>query len=284
MNALVDTDTGEVVQLLNSEQARELTDDIRDQLETAWTDVVQAYERQAWRALGYESWDAYTAAEFGAARLRLPREERQDVVQSLTEAGLSTRAIAAATGQSHTQVQRDRKAGGTDVPPEPTMQRNRDEVEPRFGNKVKGLDGKQYSRKQKESEDVSTSTVDRSPKAAAKRREQVAQMIGEGYRNEQIASKLGINRGTVTHIASELDIETVNSRLGRGQGTASPKLDAVADGIVQTAAPSELAVEMLTGHYQELDPDRLADWVSSLDTTIKTLRKIRNAMHKELTQ
>ncbi len=52
----------------------------------------------AWPALGYETWDAYCTAEFGTARLRLPREERQEVVASLRESGLSVRAISSATG------------------------------------------------------------------------------------------------------------------------------------------------------------------------------------------
>lgn len=98
------------------ETARYLTDRIKVALEGTWQLIAEAYVSRAWAALGYGTWDEYCTREFGTTRLRLPREERQEVVASLRESGLSTRAIAAATGQSHTQVQRD-IAGGTNVPP-----------------------------------------------------------------------------------------------------------------------------------------------------------------------
>lgn len=44
---------------------------------------------------------------FGTSRLRLPREERAEVVASLRESGLSIRAIAAATGDSRETIRRE---------------------------------------------------------------------------------------------------------------------------------------------------------------------------------
>lgn len=66
---------------------------------------------RVWLSLGYESWDAYTSTEFGATRLKLPREERQESVASLRESGLSIRAIASGLGISDQTVQRDLSAG-----------------------------------------------------------------------------------------------------------------------------------------------------------------------------
>jgi hypothetical protein len=58
--------------------------------------------------LGYATWDDYAAAEFESVRgLRMPREDRAEVVQSLRQAGLSIRAIASATGIGDKTVQRD---------------------------------------------------------------------------------------------------------------------------------------------------------------------------------
>ena len=68
---------------------------------------VKAFQGRAWVALGYESWDSYCDAEFDGGRLQLPREQRREVVASLAEAGMSTRAIAAATGMSHMTAARD---------------------------------------------------------------------------------------------------------------------------------------------------------------------------------
>lgn len=92
---------------LDAATAREITDRIKVGVEAVWTLVVDAYRGRAWLALGYTSWDDYTTREFGTARLRLPREERAETVQSLRDAGLSLRAIASATGHSQHTIIRD---------------------------------------------------------------------------------------------------------------------------------------------------------------------------------
>lgn len=71
-----------------------------DSLHTLRADIAAAYNAGDWATLGYDTWDSYVTAEFVGARLRVPRDERRELVASLREAGLSTRAIAAATGQS----------------------------------------------------------------------------------------------------------------------------------------------------------------------------------------
>lgn len=103
---------------LSATEARELTDRIKVVVGAVWELVAAAYVERAWAALGYPSWDAYCSAEFGASRLALPREDRREAVASLREHGLSTRAIASATGDSHTTVQRDisTTSTGTNVP------------------------------------------------------------------------------------------------------------------------------------------------------------------------
>ncbi|MEC3952875.1 hypothetical protein VMT65_07525 [Nocardia sp. CDC153] len=108
------TDPAAVV--VSAEAARELTDRIRTNIETAWELIKQAYVIRAWTALGYESWDAYCATEFDGARIRIPREERSEVVASMREIGMSTRAIAAATGVSDHTVRQD-LAGARNLAP-----------------------------------------------------------------------------------------------------------------------------------------------------------------------
>lgn len=92
---------------ISSSQARELTDRIRVGVEAVWELVKQAYQSRAWSVLGYDSWDDYCTREFGTSRIRLPREERQEVVASMREIGMSQRAIASATGASQSSVQRE---------------------------------------------------------------------------------------------------------------------------------------------------------------------------------
>lgn len=97
---LVDASTGEIVADCTPEEARQLTDRLRSAVAVAWDLVAEAYTSKAWAALGYETWDAYCLEEFGATHLRLPAEERTEVVRSLHAQGLTIRAIAAATGSS----------------------------------------------------------------------------------------------------------------------------------------------------------------------------------------
>ena len=97
---------------LTASQARELTDRIRVSLDGLWALVVEAFQRRAHAALGYPSWDAYCNAEFGSNRIRLPREERQETVRSLREAGLSLRAIQSATRADVKTIRRDLEGVG----------------------------------------------------------------------------------------------------------------------------------------------------------------------------
>lgn len=114
---------------LTREEAVLLTNQIQTAITVAWDLIVRAYHGRAWDALGYKSWDAYCDGEFGHSRLSLPAEERRERVRSLREQGLSTRAIASATGVSHTTARNDlATSGGKNLPPEG----------------VTGVDGKNY--------------------------------------------------------------------------------------------------------------------------------------------
>lgn len=117
--SLVNVKTGEVVADISAEDARTLTDRIKVTVESAWQMVKQAYEVRAWAVLGYDTWDDYCTREFGTSRLKLPREERQEVVASLRDSGLSTRAIAAATGLDRKTVRKEIEVGEKGPPATP---------------------------------------------------------------------------------------------------------------------------------------------------------------------
>ncbi|MFV8317180.1 hypothetical protein [Mycobacterium sp. 23] len=95
------------VAVMAAEDARVLTDRIKVGVEAVWELITRAYTERAWDALGYSSWDDYCTREFGTTRLRLPREERAEVVASLRESGLSIRAIASATNEPVMTVQNE---------------------------------------------------------------------------------------------------------------------------------------------------------------------------------
>lgn len=127
----MNADTPEVV--MTADAARELTDRIRTHLEVACELIKQAFTSRAWSALNYGSWEDYCAGEFDNARVRIPREDRAEVVASMREIGMSTRAIAAATGLGYGTVQRDLSEPSGDPNGSPDT--------------VIGLDGKQYQPK-----------------------------------------------------------------------------------------------------------------------------------------
>jgi hypothetical protein len=151
---------------LTVDEAREITQKIRQSVSVAVIQIKKAWLGRAWVALGYASWEDYKNAEFGE-HIRLPRDERQQVVGELRAAGMSMPAIASATGSSvgtvHADIGRlsELKASSRDesVVPEVIDEK---EVVQNIGtipNTVIGLDGKRYAAKKK----VPTSKPRRSP-------------------------------------------------------------------------------------------------------------------------
>jgi len=110
--------------------ARLLTERIRSSVEGTWLLIREAYTTRAHAALGYVDWDDYCAKEFGASRLQLPREERQQIVASMRESGMSTRAIGSAIGVSQATAAREARESNDSPAP------------------VIGRDGKTYSPRQ----------------------------------------------------------------------------------------------------------------------------------------
>lgn len=93
-------------------------------------DVIAAYASRDWAVLGYATWDAYLDGEFGEHRIRLPRDQRREIVAGMAQAGMSSRAIGAAIGADQSTVVRD--LGRTDA--------NASVAEPRT---VLSLDGRE---------------------------------------------------------------------------------------------------------------------------------------------
>ena len=114
--------------VISAQDARNLTDKIKAGTAALWELIKEAYASRAWASLGYASWDDYCTQEFGTSRIRLPREERREVVSSMREIGMSTRAIASATGTPRRTVRRAMSEVGHSGPPAP----------------VTGTDGKTY--------------------------------------------------------------------------------------------------------------------------------------------
>jgi hypothetical protein len=156
---------------LTAHEARELTDHIKADVEALWDLITQAYRGRAWIALNYESWDVYCIEEFGAGRLKIPREERAEIVTSLRHAGLSVRAISSATGLGRGTVHREIEPGVPNGTPEPETV-DLDVIEP---TPIKGRDGKTYPPTKPTT--VSVTVVDREPSPPGKQQPNIGFVI-----------------------------------------------------------------------------------------------------------
>lgn len=119
---------------ISAQDARNLTDKIKAGTAALWELIKEAYASRAWASLGYSSWDDYCTQEFGTSRIRLPREERREVVSSMREIGMSTRAIASATGVSQKTASRELAAA----------RESNDSPEASY-RPITGTDGKTYT-------------------------------------------------------------------------------------------------------------------------------------------
>lgn len=90
---------------LTAETARELTDRIKGAAEQLWSLLLEAHERGAWAALGYECWRDYAQAEFGMSQSR---------AYQIIDQGRVIREIAAATGSTYVEIT---EAAARDIKP-----------------------------------------------------------------------------------------------------------------------------------------------------------------------
>jgi len=161
---------------MSEASARSLTDEIRETLTVAYDKLVDAWRGRADLALGYESWDAYCAAEFTEARMLRPtHEQRLEIVATMRSEGMSTRAIASALGVGHKTVARDIKSSPvSDDTPAP----------------VTGIDGKTYTQPESEPETVEAEIVDDPKPRATPRRALTDQFFDAAHDLTKIVDRI----------------------------------------------------------------------------------------------
>jgi hypothetical protein len=92
-------------------------DMIADSTELVIPMIEEAKNGSAHQVLGYPSWTAYVADNFGGVLARLTKSERLPFVELMADQGMSTRAIATVVGVSKDTVSRDLRAGVSDETP-----------------------------------------------------------------------------------------------------------------------------------------------------------------------
>lgn len=131
---LVNAETGEIVEFdraaaeRRAQQIEARLSAIGESFTAAMQKIREAIEHRDDIALGYRSPGDYISARFGRALSGLPVEMRREAVRELTEAGMSTRAIAPIVDVTRQMVSKDRAAlaGGnrvaTSQTPEPAAE------------------------------------------------------------------------------------------------------------------------------------------------------------------
>lgn len=129
---VVNTETGELIEFDKAaaeRRAERITlrlDSIAENYRMVLPMIREAIEKRDDMALGYRSPGDYVSDRFGRSLAGLGMDVRRAVVGELTEAGLSTRAIAPVVDVTHKTVVKDAqaiRAGGTPVPPESPIDR-----------------------------------------------------------------------------------------------------------------------------------------------------------------
>jgi hypothetical protein len=133
--------SGDVIQEFTEDEARRHIDKVRGSVTVTAELVIEAWERRAWKALGYRTWEDLLEAEF--PDIGMNQSARQVLMVGLRNAGMSLRGIAKTTGASRNTVRG--QVGQIDPP---------DTV---------GTDGKTYTRS--ESHSVTETITDGEPVA-----------------------------------------------------------------------------------------------------------------------
>lgn len=257
---------------MSPEDARELTDRIKVGVGAVWELVKTAYQGGAHRALGYASWDDYCTREFGTSRIRLPKEERQEVVASLRESGLSTRAIAAATGVNRETVMRDLDEVVGNQPPDSEHTFTPVDIDPETGEvlrdeepepeRVTGIDGKSYPAKDRE--------------AVRARRKRIRELHQSGYSTAQIADAVGMTAKGVHNHLGAMGLTANRSRDKGGRNLAAG--DAI-EKFVTSIVGTPIAVRSLRP-AEAIHDARREMWLKDIDGAMKSLRSLRSALSK----
>jgi len=111
--------------------------------------------------------------------------------------------------------------------------------------------------------------------AVAERRVAVRELTERGHLMADIAERLGIGPEAVRRHAAAAGVVTVDAKLGKLRRIDPNR---VAKGIVDGAIVPEPLLELIEGHYDDLPPASLTEWIDSLGKSITVLTRFRNRL------
>lgn len=107
------------IRLITTSDVRASIKRAKQSLEKAAGEIVWQIEMEAWRTLGYSSWNAMREAEYGEAAFMVPRKDRPELQSRMKRAGLTNSEIAATMGVGQRTVERETAKWRNDHPDEP---------------------------------------------------------------------------------------------------------------------------------------------------------------------
>lgn len=99
------------MEIVTSDDVRESIRRATWSLEQAAKEIVWQVEREAWRTLGYKSWNEMREAEYGGVAVMVPRQSRPELIEQLRSAGLTQQETAATIGVTTRTIKRDEQVG-----------------------------------------------------------------------------------------------------------------------------------------------------------------------------
>lgn len=197
-------------------QASKLTEKIKRGATTTYEDIQKAYLGRIWLALDCKSWDEYLDKHYEGLALALPREKKKEAVQSLAAAGMSSRAIAAATGVSQSTAARQSAKVTDPAPKSPESNDSPDnviDIDPKDITEIKdgdeqrrlGADGKSYPASMPPREPVTVEIVS-AAKSIAKDMDVVRIRLDSLFSREDYEdAKVLVQEALVTSVGDFLD-------------------------------------------------------------------------------
>jgi len=121
-------------------------------------------------------------------------------------------------------------------------------------------------------------SADRSPEAAARRRELIGEFAASGMSSRQIGERLGINDDRVRQVAREHDIDIrADAVLGRARRLDPNRI------VRETVHALEgLAMGIDLADPAGLDPAEAAEWAASMTRSIRMLSKFVRQMKETI--
>jgi len=146
------------------------------------------------------------------------------------------------------------------------------------------LDIRQAVQEQRRKEEIptiaeSTKSVDKTRDAVRKRRERMQSLAQEGYRDDQIADIVGLDRRTVQHQISDMGLPSQSQRIGKGRRIDHNR---ALSALIETCTPTPEVIAVID--WAQLDRQLLPEWDTALTSAIQTLTHIRAQVRKRITE